>query len=106
MVWEITPEQQKLLMAPKIVVTDLWRQTRIDPKYWHELQELQKEANELFLYTDAYPEGKRDRDLLFIADALPTPFAAALLRARLIRGEALRRMYVRMHPDTKTTETW
>jgi len=80
------------VVAPKLVMTDLWRQSRIDPAYWQDLMLAQEWANYCFIDEgSAYPEDCLDKDLFFLAGDMPPTYAAAMLRRRLLRGVALRK---------------
>jgi hypothetical protein len=76
---------------PKLVQTDLWRQSRIDPRNWEELMFAQRWADSLFLDGDCYPEDCLDKDLFILAKHMPPTFGVAMLRRRLLRGVALRK---------------
>jgi len=82
-----------VVQMPKLVMTDLWRRSRIDPRVWPELQFAQAWADELFLDPgDCYPERLLDKDLFLLAAHMPPTFSSAMLRRRLLRGVSLRRM--------------
>jgi hypothetical protein len=74
---------------PKLVMTDLWRQSRIDPKYWGELIWCQEWADEV-MELGAYPDDEPDQNLIFLSKYMPPTFASAMLRKRLIRGQAMK----------------
>lgn len=76
---------------PKLVMTDLWHQSRIDPAYWGDLIWCQRYADDLFNLTEAYPRDALDKDLIFLSRHMPPTFASAMLRTRLTRGVAIRR---------------
>lgn len=78
------------VIAPKVVMTDLWRQSRIDPRSWTDLLNAQQYADEL-MELGAYPDDLLDKDLVFLSRFLPPTLASAMLRRRLIRGIATRR---------------
>jgi len=77
--------------APKIVMTDLWFKSRIDPGAWEGLMYAQAYADALFLDGPCYPEDCLDRDLFVLAEYMPPTFGVAMLRRRLLRGIALRK---------------
>ncbi len=76
---------------PRVVVTKLWLSTGITPRLWEELQAVQARADELMgPEHDVFPDRLSDRELLRLAEVLPTPLALGLLKRRLTRGLALR----------------
>jgi hypothetical protein len=77
--------------SPKVLMTDLWMKSRIDPRSWENLMFAQEYANFLFIDGDAYPEDCLDRDLFTLAKYMPPTFGVAMLRRRLLRGVAMRK---------------
>lgn len=57
------------------------------------------EVAEQVMDEGGFPERASDMDLLTLSYHLPMPLALALLRKRLIRGQALRRMYRGAHKE-------
>lgn len=83
--------------APKLVMTELWRRSRIDPACWENLLYAQSWADELFEHHGAYPSEllAPESELVVISAYMPPTFASAMLRRHLIRRNALRKLYAR-----------
>jgi len=80
----------ELARSPKVLSTDLWVLSRIDPRVWAQLQWCQRFADEC-MESGAFPDRCSDRDLIFLSHHLPPTFGVAMLRQRLVRGLATRK---------------
>lgn len=78
------------MSSPKVIMTRIWMDSKISPKLWGELISAQEFADELMLYTDAYPRGASDRELVTLSFHLPPTMGVAMLRTRLVRGMVAR----------------
>lgn len=81
------------IIAPKVEMTAIWLESKISPPLWRELQVAQDFADVVMgPDMDAYPTDATDRDLVFLSHHMPTTMALAMLRRRLVRGLALRKL--------------